>query len=290
MFHDFSLQPHSFHGFPANLLRLDYVSTYDAYSDWALVLGPSEENVKTWVIVIHGHGSKGNQLYIRPDIQRYWLPEFQRRAYGILTPTLRGNAWMGPAAVHDLDALLQFLRENFAAERFIFSSGSMGGTSNLIYAGLRPDNVDGIVARGAITELSTYYDYCKNPELSPNKKLIKEQLKPTTLNLLREIAASIEESYGGKPSEKADLYKLHSPLYQADKLLNKSIFLSHGTEDILMPVSQTRHFAAAMAENPNFTYVEIPGGNHDSPLTLGLTDPCPDNNFAAFNALNWVDP
>ncbi len=41
----------------------------------------------------------------------------------------------------------------------------------------------------------------------------------------------------------------------------------HGTADAIIPVSQTRDLAAAMGNRTEFAYIEVPGGDHDSPLS-----------------------
>lgn len=281
------LRQHDAKGFPAGLLQLDYSSPADGLADWAMLLPPAK-GVTRWVVVIHGHGSKGNQLYIRPDIHKYWLPNFLSLGYGILTPNLRGNAWMSPQAVTDLDALLNYLRQEFSGQQFFFASGSMGATSNLIYATLRPSNVAGVVARGAITDLAAYHAFCR---LTPASVLpagyTPEDCRKTAA-LRTEIADSIEQHYGGSPAAKPALYRAHSPLYHPEKLHQKPIYLIHGTADQLMPVSQSRRFAGAMADEPNFTYCEIPAGNHDSPLTFGLTEQTPGVIFSSFSVMDWI--
>lgn len=260
-------------GFPAGVHRLDYQSPVDGLADWALVKTPAP-GVSTWLVCIHGHGSRGNQLYIRPDLQKLWLPKYLGRGYGILTPTLRGNAWMGPAAVTDLDALLNFLRQEYQAGKFLFESGSMGGTSNLVYAGLRPENVAGASARGAVTDLAAYHAFCRGR---------------AGVALLQEIADCLETHYGGTPAQQPEVYRAHSPINQAKKLQHMPIFLAHGTADPIMPVGQTRALAAALAENPRFAYVEIPGGGHDSPLSLGDWAASGDPAAIPFESLNWID-
>jgi len=285
---DTRLSKHDCKGFPEGLLRLDYRSGLDQQPDWAMLLLPRTEEVRTWVVVIHGHGSKGNQLYVRPDIQQYWLPEYLRRGFGILTPTLRGNAWMGPAAVQDMDALLDFVRQKFSAEKFLFCSGSMGATSNLIYASLRPQNVAGITARGAICDLASYHAFCRlQPGDAEADAYDREELA-RTLAIRQEIADSLELHYGGTPAEKPALYQAHSPLFHTENLQGIPIFLAHGTADALMPISQSRRLAGALADHPRFAYIEIPGGNHDSPLTFGLTDPSATTVQKNFIALDWI--
>jgi pimeloyl-ACP methyl ester carboxylesterase len=281
------LRQHNASGFPPGLLYLDYQSPADDLADWAMLLPPSGDTSR-WLVVIHGHGGKGNQLYLRLDIRKYWLPQFLASGYGILTPNLRGNAWMGPAAVQDMDALLNFLRQEFSAEQFFFISGSMGATSNLIYAALRPDNVAGVVARGAVTDLAAYHAFCRQDADAPAPPGLPKGSLRRTAAIRSEIADSLEQHYGGTPATQADLYRTHSPLFNHAGLRGKPIYLIHGTADELMPVSQSRRFAGAMAEEENFTYCEIPAGNHDSPLTFGLTEQTPEVIFSHYSVLDWI--
>ena len=250
-----SLTPVVGGAFPDGLLQLDYRSPVDGLADWAMLLPPQAGS--TWLVCIHGHGARGNQLYVRNDIRKAWLPSFLQRGYGLLTPTLRGNAWMCPAAVADMDALIGYLRREWGATRFIFASGSMGGSSNLMYASLRPANVQAVAAMGAIADLAAYHGFCRQGA--------------SRLPILGEIADSLEEHYGGTPAAQPELYRRHSPLYHCEALLGMPLFLAHGTADVLMPVAQSRRLAGALAEHGHFWYHEIAGGGHDAPLHL---DPC----------------
>ncbi len=263
-------RPETGAGFPAGLLRLEYRSPADGLEDWSLVLPPANGG-STWIVCIHGHGSRGNQLYMRRDLKQYWLPAYLARGYGILTPTLRGNAWMSPQAVIDMDALLDWLRSHYGAKRFLFCSGSMGATSNLIYASLRPQNVDGIIARGAATDLPAYHAFCR----------VNQSSHP----ILQDIADSLEQSYGGTPQQRLDLYMAHSPITHAMELKDIPIFMAHGSWDKTIPVSQGRKLAGLLTESSRFAYMEIPGGDHDAPLTFALKDLIP-----TVNALQWIDP
>ena len=251
------------YGQPAALLRLDYRRYGDDVPDWALVLPPTGD-VRTWLVNIHGHGSEGDQLYTRDDIREMWLMHYLRRGFGILTPNLRGNGWMSPSVVMDMDNLLDFLRSRYGAERFLFDGGSMGGTSSLIYATLRPENVSGLSVRGAATDLVFYLDYCQRQRNIPSD--------PEWHSIvLGQIADAIIEHYGGTPDECPEVYRAHSAIHHAERLRGIPFLFSHGVHDAIMPVVMARRFAAAMADNPDFTYVEMPGGEHDAPLSLGYT-------------------
>ena len=235
-------------GLPKGLLRLEYQSAVDGAPDWALLQPPSRG--KRWIVCIHGHGSGGDQLWITSNPRMTtWRPIFEKLGCGILSPHLRGNSWMGPAVAEDLRGLLAVVRGKYGATHFDFVSGSMGGTSNLIYAGLHPADVASIVALCAATDLATYYDWCRN------------QNKP----ILTEIADAIEKSYGGTPLTKPDLFTAHSTLANVHKL-TMPVFIAHGTADEIIPISQLQPLAAAMAGAKSFHHEEIPGGDHDAPL------------------------
>ncbi len=233
--------------FPEGLKRLEYISDVDGLKDWALLLPGKKKDL--WIIFIHGHGSNGDQLFTRRDLRERWLPAFRDSGAGILCANLRDNAWMGPAAAADMHDLLNYLRAEHGMKKTIFCSGSMGGSSNLTYAVLHPEDVSGLIIRGAATDLSSYYRWCKT------------QKRP----IIHEIAEAIRNSYGGTPDEKPDLYLRHSALANAEKLV-MPLFLIHGGADEIIPVEQARSLADKMKNCKNFSYTEIPGGNHDSPL------------------------
>ena len=263
-------------GYPPEMYRLEYESPVDGVKDAALIRPPTNGK-RDWMVVIHGHGSHETQLCMRQDVRRVQLTAYLELGIGIITPNLRNNAWMGPAAVLDMDALLDFLRSRYGAERFYFESGSMGATSNIIYACLRPRNVSGVVARGAITDLAAYIPFCREGQVvTPEDDWRRQTFK--------EIADCIEEAYGGTPEERPEIYRAHSPLFHPEALADIPIYLAHGTQDELMPVAQSRRFAAAMADNPNFTYVEVPGGGHDAPLSI----PCLEDSGQIRAPLKWI--
>ena len=168
---------------------------------------------------------------------------------GLRPVGLRGNAWMNPAATADLHDLITYLRIKHSAIRFSFISGSMGGYGNLAYATRHPEDCSAIVALGSISDLNGYITWCQAQLTTP---------------FLQELANSIIENFGNPPSN-PDLYNAYSPILNVNKL-TMPIYLSQGELDTIMPVYQSRDLAAAMRGNPMFTYIEIPGGNHDSPL------------------------
>ncbi len=231
------------------VLRLDYESDVDGISDWAL-LRPGDALRGTCMVILHGHGSHGDQLYTRADIRETWLGLAVRLGATVLTPNLRDNAWMSPAAAEDLHALIGWVRENHGIERFIFRSGSMGGTGNVIYATLHPEDVSACVALGFVSDLAAYHAWCRER----NDGVIKE------------ICDAIEMNYGGPPEARPEVYERHSPVFHAERLA-APLFLAHGAQDALMPVDQARRMVAALRNKRNVVYRETPG-NHDSPCFL----------------------
>lgn len=233
---------------PGNVKTVRYVSGVDAYSDTAYVL-PSK-NRRDWIVNIHGHGSLGDQVFIRKDIRDHWLRAFQDGDFSMLSVDLRGNAWMCPAAAADLHCMMDWVRVEYGAERFIFVAGSMGGTSSLAYAILYPEDVTAVVAYCPATDIGRYYN------------LVEDDDRP----VCQEIAQAIERAYGGIPAEMPTLYAKHSACVNAKELMGKDIIVIHGARDELIPVSEARELAGKMGGSLNFEYIEVPDGSHDSIL------------------------
>lgn len=244
-----SVEPH----WPA-IQRMDYTSGVDGQHDWALwvdqtslSVAPGRPGKRRCLINLHGHGSTGDQLFTRPDIRALWLPAILARGLSIVTPHLRGNAWMGPAALADLQGLIAHLRSRYAIDQFILASGSMGGTGSLIYASQHPADIAGVVALCPATDLPGYHQWCG------------PQAKPTH----QQIRTAIADNYG--QDEKA--MAKHSSLANAHRL-TMPVYVAHGDNDLVIPVEHSRQLAEKLQKKADFRYVEQPGGHHDSPLSL----------------------
>lgn len=235
--------------FPDGVLRLDYTSGVDGTRDWAMVWPGGSRG--DWLVCIHGHGSTGDQLFTRPDIRDLWLPTFRGAGLSIVTPNLRGNAWMSPAAVSDVADLLAYLRATHGARRFFFASGSMGGTSNVIYAVCRPGDVAGAVALCPATDLAVYHAWCKARETTP---------------VIAQIMRAIETNYGGPPGSRGGVYANHSAVRNSARL-TMPMFVSHGDNDAIIPYSEAQALADAVGGRTSFHFETLRGGHHDSPLT-----------------------
>jgi len=248
MIKELAIYPWKEKDFPEGVLRLEYLSCFDQKKDWALL----QVQKSDWLVKLHGHGSSGDQIYTRQDLKNNWLPKFLTAGFSLFSPHLRANAWMSPQAVSDLHGLLGYLREKFQARRFFFFSGSMGGTGNLIYSALHPEDVTAVVALCPATDLTLYYHWCR------------EQKGP---EVLKEIAAAIENSYGGPPESLPRLYRQHSALANCSRLV-MPVCVVHGDADAIIPVELSRLLARCLKNHHQFFYQEIPGGNHDAPLMM----------------------
>lgn len=218
----------------------------DGGEDWALAWPGTHD---AWVVHLHGHGSTGDQIFTRPDIRDAWLTAYRRFGCGVLSAHLRGNAWMCPEAAADLHNLLAWARGHYGIGRYFFISGSMGGTANLIYGVIHPEDIAAMIALCPATDLAHYLDW----------------LAPFTEGIQHEIARAIIDAYRGTPAEQPARYAAHAAVRHAARL-TMPLLVVHGDDDALIPVTEARRLAAALAHAPNFTYQELPGGHHDSPL------------------------
>ncbi|MFA6816780.1 MAG: alpha/beta hydrolase, partial [Lentisphaeria bacterium] len=223
--------------YPAGLQRVEYQSLVDSFSDWCLY-DPPEEASSTGIFVLHGFDGHGNQLYLRPNLRRFCLPEYRRRNYHIFTPNLRDNAWMNPVAVADLARLIQVFKERFNLKKIILDSGSMGGSSNLVFAILHPELIHAVIARGAIADLAQYDAFCTSHQAE----------NP----IFATIHNSIISHYNGTPQSNPALYQRHSAILHYQQLQDLPLFYCHGDHDALMPVSAAREFAALCQNFPKF--------------------------------------
>lgn len=236
---------------PGGVDEIHYESGVDGVSDRALVRRPVAGE-RRWIVYLHGHGSSGDQLYTRGDIRREWLARFREFGLGILSPDLRGNAWMCPEAVEDLHVLLNWLRAEYGACDFYFAGGSMGGSGTLIYATRRPEDVAAAAALCAVSDLREYEGWCaRRPE-----------------GVRGEIRSAIHAAYGGSPAEAPGRYAEHVVLEHA-AALTMPLYLAHATGDTVIPVHHSRRLRAALKEPFRGAYCEIEGGDHDSPLHHG---------------------
>jgi len=228
--------------------RLDFQCCDGDGSDWALYRPP--DRGASWVVVLHGHGSTGDQLFTRDDIRTHWLKWILAQGLGVLTPHLHGNAWMHARAVADLHGLVRWLRRDCGARRLVLLGGSMGGASALIHAIRHPEDFQAVAALCAATDLAQLHGSLAGQTEWPQA----------------EIAAALEAGYGGPPACCAPAYEAHGVLRHAHRLA-MPLYVAHGDDDLLIPVAHTERLRGALPPDAPATFEILAGGGHDAPLT-----------------------
>ncbi len=222
--------------------KIAYKSRIDGADDWYMLCNAGRGT--DCLVYLHGHGSRGDQLFTRADIKTR-LPLIAGLNLSVIAPDLRGNSWMCPTVVSDLADILTFCREKYGFGRFVFVSGSMGGTGALIFAVRRPELVDAIGVMGGATKLRRY----------------RESLRRGRLSIHREILEAIEAHY------REEDYALHDVSAQAEKL-TMPLYFAHGTADGIMPVAEMYDLRDKLDGRPGKFFRAIPRGGHDSPIPL----------------------
>jgi len=234
-----------FYMFDEEFIRKSVVSEFDGSTDWYLVR--KGDSAKPLIVYLHGHGSNADQLLGRKDICDVATRFLVERNYSVISPNYRGNSWMSEAAQYDLVQILHSEKQLLKWRRLLMISGSMGGTSNLIFSMHHTELVDGVGVMGAATDLSEYASW-----LSKQKEL----------PVLTQICDAIRMAF---PT--AETMKKNSAIHQVEYLKELPIVYYHGEADAVIPVTQARAFAEKLKDSTNFIYHEISGGNHDSPLS-----------------------
>jgi len=236
------------------LLKITFTINKDL-TDY-LYIKPSDSD--TYVVVFHGHGSLGDQLFTREDIFTTWYPEFVKDNFGIIAPNTLGNGWMCNLIVNALHNLLPILKERFNIKTLIFIGGSMGGSSVLAYTVNHPDDVDAILTLCPTGDIGKLYN----------------NLSKTNDALLLEIAEAIRSHYSGTPDENPGAYKINSAIENSDKF-TMPFYLCHGDADEILPLEITKPLIEKMKNKENFKYLILKDGNHDAPIEPGFKDGYP---------------
>ncbi|MCE5260289.1 MAG: alpha/beta fold hydrolase [Chloroflexi bacterium] len=236
--------------YAAGTERITYASACDGAADW-FCYTPGDLAQRA-VVFLHGAFSEGDQLYTRADLRAFWLTRVLAERHPLITLNMRGTSYMNPAAAADAHALLAWARRELGWGEVTLLGGSGGAFSALIYGLLYPADIQGIIAMGAC-DLGAWYNW------------LAQQSEP----LLVRLAESVRAAYCGSPAEEPALYEAHSLLAHADHL-RMPVTLTMGEADALIPIAEARRAAAALAGNPAFRYVEVPGGDHDSAVWVDI--------------------
>lgn len=236
-------------------LRAEFWSRLDGSREpYILALPPGDEQPRGIFICLHGHGSDLEQCL---DTQRYHgsfgrlHTELGGRHLAMATLNYRGTtSWMSPAAEADISQLIDLLTAKLGTDTVYLMGGSMGGTSALAYAVTNPTRLHGVIAICPATDIADFYEWSQkqNAEIS------------------RQLAEAIRTSYGVLPEQDPALFATRSALKHAARL-TMPVYLTHGTNDAMIPVSYSRDLYARLTmQGTPVEYVEIEGGGHDTPV------------------------
>ncbi len=223
---------------------------------YLLLLPPRVETADTLVVAFHGHGAQQDQFMtadIYGDAFGKVICLLQQRNIIYAALEYRGNSWMGPLAEADTRQVLAELREEFSPRRVLLLGASMGGSSVLCYAALNPGGLDGVLAMCPATDLEEFFHQA-------------------LAGPLPELAQAIQASYGGRPEDVPHQYHRRSSRRHAEQL-TMPLTLVHGDADALISVSHSRTLVQRLAAlGAAVRYVEIPEGDHDSPVQMAAQE------------------
>ncbi len=233
--------------------RLTFNCSADG-SRWPyLVQRPSGEP-KAVLINLHGHYSdeyQGMTEGIYNDALGKLRRECLQRGWVYVCAWYGGNSWMGPLGEQGMVDLITLLRRTWPGRPVYLGGGSMGGSSTLVFCVRRPDLIDGAMVRCPAADIESYYAFAASGKS----------------DVLRNIAAAIRIHYTTDGHVLADELRSRSALLNAEKL-RMPLHIVHGARDALIPVGATRALVEKLrALGRRVEYVELPEGDHDSPVT-----------------------
>jgi pimeloyl-ACP methyl ester carboxylesterase len=222
-------------------------------SRWPYLLQLPEGDPKAILIYLHGHYSNEEQGMtegIYNDGFGRLRRECFRRGWAYVSTWYGGNTWMGPMGERGLADLIGILKARWPERPVYLGGGSMGGSSTLVFATVRPDLLNGVVALCPAGDIESYYAFVNT---------IKD-------GTLRNIADAIRIHYTADGHILADELHKRSAAQNAERL-TMPVYLRHGGADDVIPPAGVQALAARLKElNHRVYYEEIPGGNHDSPI------------------------
>jgi len=230
--------------------------TYNCSADgsrWPYLVQAPEGDPAAILIYLHGHYGdeyQGMALGSYSDAFGKLRRECLVRKWAYVTAWYGGNTWMGPVAEAGVVDLIGVLKARWPNRPVYLCGGSMGGSSALVFAIRRPELLSGVVALCPAADIHAYYAFASEPGNE----------------VLRNIAAAIRLHYQASGRSLDEELLARSALLHADRL-TMPVYLSHGAADALIPVEPTRALAKRLQEQGRpVKYVEIEGGDHDSPV------------------------
>ena len=235
---------------PSRIVEREFVAKYDGALQRFLLRYPVEPVERTpeqsvnsretidLLVALHGHGADRNQfMYDARDECRATREIADQYGMLMVSPDYRAaTSWMGPAAMADVVQILEILRAEFSIRHTILAGGSMGASSALTFAAIRPELVDGVVAMNG---LANHLEY--------------EQFQD-----------AIAESFGGDKRTIPEEYKKRSAEYFPEKLTMPIAVTTGGNDTLVPPESVTRLVAILTKLGRPVVQIHRPNGGHET--------------------------
>ena len=213
---------------------LNFTSTYDGSAQTAyLQLPDNYETSSTLPLLVWVQGmgtppSHGLSYIGSQAAERGWL---------LLVATMHGERTSGltnlgaPAAQRDLIDALERVKRDYKVDRTrVWLAGiSMGGLTGGLVLGNYPNRFAAAVLLMGISDLEAWYDETKDSYAA--------------------IANSIVAECGGTPTQVPDEYVRRSVLAHASILADMPIYISHGSNDTLVPTSHSQNLIDAIEQH-----------------------------------------
>lgn len=172
------------------------------------------------LIALHGHGSDRWQFAKDPrDECRAARDAAAEHGMIFVSPDYRAKtSWMGPKAEADLAQIIADLKAKYRVKRVFLCGGSMGGSSCLTFAALRPELLDGVASMNGTANHLEYENF----------------------------QDAIRESFGGTKAQIPVEYKKRSAEYWPERL-TMPLGLTVGGKDTSVPPQSVRRLAKVLA-------------------------------------------
>lgn len=224
---------------PARLSKQEFISHVDNKLDY-FALAPTAVNAPKGDITlfVYLHGMNGD--YLEPfempkgkPIGPVLIDHYPNAL--ILSCNYRGSASFGSdAALADISQNIRQIAEQYPVKKIILVGTSMGGMTVLNYAACAPADIQGKI-RGIVSiegtgDLAKLYNVTREP-------LIK---------------AALVQSFGGTPTQKPQIYKNHSYIYNKNRLPQSvRVAVVSSNRDQLVPPELQNDVINALNSNRN---------------------------------------
>lgn len=240
---------------------VDYVGDNQTYHKMDIYL-PKEQK-DSYPVVIHTYGSawSSNNSKGSADLNTI-CASLLKAGYAVVTPNHRSSSdAIFPAQMHDLKAVVRFVRGNAAKYKFDTSFVAASGFSSGAHlSGMLATTCGVTTGKSGSVSVDIEGDLGDYTSFSSCVTAASVWSAPTNLYTMTN---SFEETLiGAKRSGNEDKFAVASSTNYVDKD-DSPIILFHGSSDNVVPSSQSEELEALLKkEGVEYEYVKVSGGGH----------------------------